>query len=131
MWWNAQDSTVSVHESYAQCMQSSTETHDHMRIQQTACAHSKIVHSAERRHFGEPRIIRNIKTCSQCCRKLRSELCLQLCRLATDAKPTQGLIAAEMKKLAQVELSALRASASGELFSILFRFHCYNSRQNG
>ena len=57
--------------------------------------------------------------------------CVQLRRLASDAKPTQGLVAAEMKKLSQVQHSALcqlACPASGELFSILFSFH---GRQNG
>ena len=50
--------------------------------------------------------------------------------VASDAKPTQGMIAVEMKKLSQVQLSALCASAAGELFSILFSFYGFNSWQN-
>ena len=32
----------------------------------------------------------------------KAAFCVQLRRLASDAKPTQGLVAAEMKKLSQV-----------------------------
>ena len=46
----------------------------------------------------------------------KAAFCVQLRRLASDAKPSQGLVAAEMKKLSQVQLSALHASASGSCF---------------
>ena len=64
----------------------------------------------------------------------KAVFCVQLCRLASDAKPTQGLVAAEMKKLSQVQLSVLRQLAClcvRELFSISFSFHGFNSQRNG
>ena len=68
---------------------------------------------------------------SQCCRKPRSALCVQLRRLVSDAKPTQSLVTAEMKKLSQIQLSALCVTAPEELFSTLVSLHGFNSWRNG
>ena len=65
----------------------------------------------------------NIKAYSQCCRKQRSAFCVQLRRLASNAKRTQGLVAAEMKKLSQVQLSALRQLACLCVRGVCFQYY--------
>ena len=50
--------------------------------------------------------------------------CVQLRRLASDAKPTHGLVAAEMK-LSQVQLSALRIASTCVPLRQWSCFQCY------